>query len=53
MRAINIFVAQQLIAGAINAAMDLRQWRDVEDIDRVSIDYFDVFFNGLLPRESA
>ncbi|MEM9257149.1 MAG: TetR/AcrR family transcriptional regulator [Pseudomonadota bacterium] len=52
-RAINPFVAQNLIAGAINAAMDIQLWRRVDDIDEAAIDYFDVFFNGLLPRQPA
>lgn len=52
-RPINSFVAQNLIAGAINAAMDIKQWRKVDNIDSAAIDYFDVFFNGLLPRESV
>lgn len=49
-RVVNTYIAQQLIAGAINAAMDLNQWRKVDNIDSAAIDYFDVFFNGLLPR---
>ena len=52
-RAVNSYVAQQLIAGAINAAMNLDQWRKVDNIDSAAIDYFDVFFNGLLPRAPA
>ena len=48
-RPINSFVAQPLIAGAINAAMDIKQWRKVDNIDEAAIDYSDVFFNGLLP----
>jgi AcrR family transcriptional regulator len=52
-RQINTFVAQHLIAGAINAAMDIRQWRKVDGIDNAAIDYFDIFFNGLLPRADA
>jgi AcrR family transcriptional regulator len=52
-RSINTFVAQHLIAGAINAAMDIKLWRKVDDIDRAAIDYFDVLFNGLLPRNQA
>lgn len=52
-RPINSFVAQQLIAGAINAAMDIGKWRKVDSIDDAAIDYFDVFFNGLLPRDPA
>ena len=49
-RPVNIFVAQHMIAGAINAAMEIDLWRRVESIEAASIDYFDVFFNGLLPR---
>ncbi len=50
-RQINTLIAQHLITGAINAAMDIRQWRKVDDIDDAAIDYFDVFFNGLAPRK--
>ena len=49
-RKVNSYVAQHLITGAINAAMNLKQWRKVDNIDSAAIDYFDVFFNGLLPR---
>ena len=49
-RAVSTFVAQNLIAGATNAAMDMKLWRKVENIDSAAIDYFDTFFNGLLPR---
>lgn len=49
-RPVNSYVAQQLITGAINAAMNLKQWRKVDNIDSAAIDYFDIFFNGLLPR---
>ena len=49
-RPINTFVAQQLIAGAVNASMDIRQWRKIEGIEEAAVDDFDVFFNGLLPR---
>tara|TARA_B110000503_G_scaffold63073_1_gene99733 strand:+ start:3233 stop:4537 length:1305 start_codon:yes stop_codon:yes gene_type:complete len=49
-RTVNTYVAQQLVAGAINAAMHLTQWRKVDNIDSAAIDYFDIFFNGLLPR---
>lgn len=52
-RPINTFVAQQLIAGAINAAMDLDLWRRIDSMDEAAIEYFDVLFQGLLPRESA
>ncbi len=50
-RALNTQVAQHLIAGAINAAMEIDLWRRVDDIDAAAIEYFDVFFNGLLPRQ--
>jgi AcrR family transcriptional regulator len=49
-RQVNNFVAQQLIAGAVNAAMDISLWRRVEDLDEAAKEYFDVFFNGLRPR---
>lgn len=49
-RPIDTFVAQNLIAGAVNASMDIRMWRKVEDIDAAALDYFDIFFSGLLPR---
>ena len=49
-RPISTFVAQNLIAGAVNAAMDINLWRKVDSIEDAAIDYFDVFFNGLLPR---
>jgi len=50
-RPVSTFVAQNLIAGATNAAMDINLWRKVDGIDAAAIDYFDVFFNGLLPRQ--
>jgi len=50
-RPINTFVAQHLIAGAINASMDIQLWRKVDDLDEAAIDYFDIFFNGLKPRD--
>ena len=52
-RPINIFIARQLIAGAINAAMDIGKWRAVDDPESAAIDYFNVLFNGLLPRADA
>ena len=51
-RPINTYIAESLVAGAINAAMDIKLWRKVEDLDAAANDYFDVFFNGLLPRQS-
>ncbi len=49
-RSISIFVAENLIAGAINAAMDIQLWRNVDEIESAAVDYFDIFINGLLPR---
>tara|TARA_R110002110_G_scaffold415748_1_gene654885 strand:- start:128693 stop:129985 length:1293 start_codon:yes stop_codon:yes gene_type:complete len=49
-RPIETFVAQNLIAGAVNAAMDIKLWRKVDDIDAAAIDYFDIFFNGFISR---
>jgi AcrR family transcriptional regulator len=49
-RPVNNFVAQQMIAGAVNAAMDISLWRRVDNLDEAAKDYFDVFFNGLRPR---
>jgi len=46
-------IAQNLISGATNAAMDISLWRRVDNIDDAAIDYFDIFFNGLLPRPEA
>ncbi|MEP0202260.1 MAG: TetR/AcrR family transcriptional regulator [Halioglobus sp.] len=46
----SVFIAQNLITGAINASMDIKLWRKVDNIDEAAIDYFDVFLNGLLPR---
>ncbi len=50
-RKVDTFVAQNLIAGAVNASMELSLWRRMDDIDNAAIDYFDVFFNGLLTRQ--
>lgn len=49
-RPVNTFVAQHMVTGAINAAMEIDRWRRVESIETASTQYFDVFFNGLLPR---
>jgi len=49
-RAISPFAAENLIAGAINASMDIQLWRNVDDLEAAAVDYFDIFINGLLPR---
>ena len=50
-RQVEPYLARSLMTGAINASMDIALWRPVDDIDRAAKDYFDVFYNGLLPRE--
>ena len=52
-RDVDPFLARSLMTGAINASMDINLWRAVDDIDRAAIDYFDVFYNGLLPRPNS
>ncbi|NQX87771.1 MAG: TetR/AcrR family transcriptional regulator [Halioglobus sp.] len=49
-RPVNTFVAQQLIAGARNAAMDLNLWRRIDNVEEAAVDYFDVLLKGLLPH---
>ncbi|MBN7795120.1 TetR/AcrR family transcriptional regulator [Parahaliea mediterranea] len=50
-RQIDTVIAQNLIAGAINASMDIGLWRRVDDLESAANDYFDIFYNGVLPRE--
>ncbi|MEE4202015.1 MAG: TetR/AcrR family transcriptional regulator [Halieaceae bacterium] len=45
--AIDSRVAQNLLMGAINASMDLKLWRKIEDLDAAAVEYFDVFYFGL------
>lgn len=52
-RPVDPFLARSLMTGAINASMDISLWRPVDDIDAAAIDYFDLFLNGLLTRNSA
>jgi len=52
-RDVNPLLARRLMAGAINASMDISLWRAIDDIDTAAIEYFDVFYNGLLPRTPA
>ncbi|WP_439107849.1 TetR/AcrR family transcriptional regulator [Congregibacter sp.] len=52
-RDVNSLLARRLMAGAINASMDISLWRAISDLDSAAIEYFDVFYNGLLPRKSA
>lgn len=48
-RAVDPFLARSLMTGSINASMDISLWRRVDDLDQAAIDYFDIFYNGLLP----
>ncbi len=52
-RRINPMVARNLLAGAVNASMEITLWRRVDDIDRAALDYFDVFYNGILNRTDS
>ncbi|TCO71071.1 TetR family transcriptional regulator [Chromatocurvus halotolerans] len=52
-RRINPMVARNLLAGAINASMEITLWRRVDDVDRAALDYFDVFYNGILNRTDS
>tara|TARA_R110001599_G_scaffold145321_1_gene327689 strand:+ start:158584 stop:159873 length:1290 start_codon:yes stop_codon:yes gene_type:complete len=49
-REVDPFVAQNLIAGAVNASMELSLWRKIDNVDAAAIDYFDIFLNGLVKR---
>lgn len=49
-RTVHSLIAQHLITGALNASMEINRWRRVEDIDLVSLDYFNVFYFGLANR---
>ena len=46
-RDVNAAIMQNMLEGAINAAMDIGQWRRLEDTDKAAIEYFDVFYFGL------
>ncbi|EAQ98350.1 TetR/AcrR family transcriptional regulator [Congregibacter litoralis] len=50
-RDVNPLLARRLMSGAINASMDISLWRAIDDIDIAAVEYFDIFYNGLLPRE--
>lgn len=50
-RPINTLVAENLITGALNAAMELRAWRPIDNIHDTAIDYFDTLINGLLTKQ--
>jgi AcrR family transcriptional regulator len=49
-RLIDATVAQHMLAGANMAAMEVPRWKSMGTLEDESIDYFHVFFNGLLPR---
>ncbi|WOJ93400.1 TetR/AcrR family transcriptional regulator [Congregibacter variabilis] len=52
-RDVNSMLARRLMTGAINASMDISLWRAIDDIDEAAIEYFDIFYNGLLPRKPS
>ncbi|MFT4767389.1 MAG: AcrR family transcriptional regulator [Glaciecola sp.] len=52
-RDVNPLLARRLMTGAINASMDISLWRAIDNIDEAAIEYFDIFYNGLLPREPS
>lgn len=52
-REVDPFLSRNLMTGAINASMDIKLWRTVNDIDEAAIDYFDIFYNGLLPKKTG
>ncbi len=50
---VDVDLTEHLLSGALNAAMEIRLWRDVTDAEQASAQYFNVFFNGLKPRVTA
>ena len=46
----NVLVARHLLVSAINAAVDINQWRKLDSTTSAAHDFFDVFFFGLQPR---
>ena len=46
-RDVNVTVAENMLQGAINASMDIADWRRIDDTDAAAIEYFDVFYFGL------
>ena len=50
-RPVDVLVAERVISSALNASMDMKSWRRIDDIDSAASDYFDLFINGLLPRD--
>lgn len=52
-RPINTLVAENLITGALNAAMELRAWRPIDNIPDTAVEYFDALINGfLIPQDN-
>jgi hypothetical protein len=46
-RTVDAAIMQNMLEGAVNAAMDISDWRRVDDIDQTAVEYFDVFYFGL------
>ncbi len=49
-RTIDATVAQNMLAGANMAAMELPRWKSLAALDLESVNYLHAFFNGLQPR---
>jgi len=52
-QAVSPVIAEHLLAGAINASMDMHLWRPVDDLQQAAADYFSVFFDGLSTGDNA
>ncbi len=50
---IDAHIAQEMIAGAVNASMDIGLWRNTDNLSAAALDYFNVFFNGLQPPQTT
>ena len=46
----SVLVTRHLMVSAINAAVGIDQWRQLDDLTSAAHDFFDVFFLGLKPR---
>lgn len=47
---INTDIAERLLSGALNAAMEIENWQKITNSAQTSADYFSLLFNGLKPR---
>lgn len=49
-RAVNSRVAGSMLASAMNASMNMKRWRRIDDVEQAAADYLSVFRQGLLAR---